>query len=134
MTTFGNWLRTNLNRAGLSNAELGRRVGVSGTYIGNLIRDYSQNTKSGRVRPSEEVVESIAKALGTDVDEARLAAGYAAKHGGKIADEISRRISIAMQGKDFSEQDQAEILEEADLAINLILARRRARQEKSNGG
>jgi transcriptional regulator with XRE-family HTH domain len=76
--TFGNWLRNQINNANLSNAELARRVGVSATYIGNLVRDFSPNTKKGRGRPSEDVVEQIAKALGADINEARRAAGYAA--------------------------------------------------------
>lgn len=79
--SFGDWLREKINERQLSNAALARRAGVSPTYIGNLVRDYSQNTKSGKVRPSEEVVERIAKALGVDVDvdAARLAAGYASQ-------------------------------------------------------
>jgi transcriptional regulator with XRE-family HTH domain len=76
--TFGDWLREKIADRGVSNAELGRRVGVSATYIGNLVRDYSPNKrKPGRSRPSEPVVEAIANALGAPVDEARVAAGYA---------------------------------------------------------
>lgn len=76
--TFGEWLRDNLNNLGISNAELARRVEVSPTYIGNLVRDYSPNMTSKRLpRPSEEVVEKIAKACKVPVNEARLAAGYA---------------------------------------------------------
>lgn len=76
--SFGEWLRKNLNSSGLSNSELARRVEISSTYIGNLVRDYSPNMTSHRApRPSEAVVEKIAKALGRPLNEARLAAGYA---------------------------------------------------------
>jgi transcriptional regulator with XRE-family HTH domain len=75
-TSFGEWLRGKITENNLSNAELGRRVGLSPTYIGNLVRDHSPNSKTGSIRASEGVVASIAKALGVDIDEARLAAGY----------------------------------------------------------
>ena len=76
--TFGEWLRKNLNDRGISNAEFARRVDVSGTYIGNLVRDYSPNMTSARApRPSEAVVAAMAKALEVPLNEARLAAGYA---------------------------------------------------------
>jgi transcriptional regulator with XRE-family HTH domain len=76
--TFGEWLREKLKEARMSNAELARWVDVSPTYIGNLVRDYSPNTKSGKApRPSERLVEKIAKAVKADPDEARQAAGYA---------------------------------------------------------
>ena len=75
--TFGDWLRQQIKESGFSNAEVARRAGVSPTYIGNLVRDFSPNTKDGKGRPSEEVVADIAKAFGANTDDARLAAGYA---------------------------------------------------------
>lgn len=78
--TFGGWLRTKINESDISNAELARRVGVSPTYIGNLLRDYSPNSKTGSIRASEPVIEAIAKALNASLDEARLAAGYAPRN------------------------------------------------------
>ena len=78
--TFGEWLRFRLQDARLSNAELARKVGVSATYIGNLVRDFSPNTKSGKGRPAEPVVERIACVLNADVDDALVAAGYAPKN------------------------------------------------------
>jgi len=74
--TFGEWLRTRINDLGLSNAEVARRAGVSATYIGNLIRDYSPNTKTGRVQPSAEVVRNIGAAVGAAPADALIAAGY----------------------------------------------------------
>lgn len=76
--TFGEWLRKKINATGMSNAAFARQVGVSSTYIGNLLRDYSPNMTSTRSpRPSEPVIESMATALGVPLNEARLAAGYA---------------------------------------------------------
>lgn len=74
--SFGEWLRKNIEDRGLSNREVARRADVSATYIGNLVRDFSQNTRSGKVKPSEDVVERIAFALDADLNEARTAAGY----------------------------------------------------------
>lgn len=74
--TFGEWLREEIKRTGLSNAEIGRRSGFSPTYIGNLVRDHNPNTKDGKGRPSEEAVTLIAKATGGNLDDAREAAGY----------------------------------------------------------
>lgn len=74
--SFGEWLRHHINLSGLSNAEVGRRVDVSGTYIGNLIRDFSPNSKTGKIRASEEVVEKLAQLFSCDLDEVRDYAGY----------------------------------------------------------
>ncbi len=83
LMTFGEWLRKKLPESNISNAELARRVGVSPTHIGNLIRDYSPNKRTpGPSRPSEDVVEAIAKALNQPVDEARRAAGYSSDDDG----------------------------------------------------
>lgn len=75
--TFGEWLRIKVNASRMSNAEFARRTGVSATYVGNLLRDYSPNMRSARApRPSEPVIERMAIALGVPLNEARQAAGY----------------------------------------------------------
>ena len=75
--TFGDWLRQQIKLRNLSNAEVARRAKVSATYIGNLVRDFAPNTKSGVGKPSEDVLAAIVKAVGGNLNEARLAAGYA---------------------------------------------------------
>ena len=78
--SFGDWLRGQIQKNHLSNAEVARRAGVSGTYISNLVRDFSPNMTSNQApRPSEKVVTRIAAALNAPENEARLAAGYAPK-------------------------------------------------------
>lgn len=74
---FSDWLRNQLKNQGISNAELARRVGVSPTHIGNLVRNHSPNKKSGEAGASVELIDKIAKALGAPIAEARLAAGFA---------------------------------------------------------
>lgn len=76
---FGKWLRETMELRRVSNAELARRARVSPTYIGKLVRNYSPNMKGEKApRPSEPVVEQIAKSLDVPLNEARKAAGYAA--------------------------------------------------------
>lgn len=76
---FGKWLRETMDIRRVSNAELARRAGVSATYVGKLVRNYSPNMKDERApRPSEPVVGMIAKALDVPLNEARNAAGYSA--------------------------------------------------------
>lgn len=75
--TFGELLRRRIKELDISNAEVARRTSLSPTYIGNLVRDHSPNTKKGKGRPSEDAVEVIAKAVEIPLAEARIAAGYA---------------------------------------------------------
>ena len=74
--TFGEWLRAEITKAGVSNAEVARRAKISPTYVGNLMRDFSQNATKKGSRPSEKVVAAIAKALNADLNDALRAAGY----------------------------------------------------------
>lgn len=87
--SFGEWLRSKIKEKDISNAELARRIDVSATYIGNLLRDFSPNSKTGSIRASEKIVEAIAKELNSDIDEARNAAGYASKNADEIPPEIA---------------------------------------------
>lgn len=80
--TFGEWLRKKILEQRISNRELAQMAGLSPTYVGNLVRDYSPNMIGNRApRPGEDVVERIAKALNAPLDEARLAANYAPRNG-----------------------------------------------------
>ncbi len=76
--SFGNWLRKQLNTRALSNAEFARLIGVSPTYVGNLVRDYSPNMTANRApRPGEAIVEKMAIILNVPLNEVRRAANYA---------------------------------------------------------
>lgn len=123
--TFGEWLRERLNGRGMNNADLARLTELSPTYIGHLVRDFSPNTKSGRVRPSEETVDSIAKALGVPVDEARLAAGYAAVHETASHDLDGVFVSFD-SASELTEEEKSELL----AAVRLIAQGIRAKKTK----
>lgn len=118
---FSDWLRIQLQDKGWTNAELARRVGVSQTYIGNLVRGYSPNTKSGKARPSVAVVDRMAKALNIPLDEARLVAGYAPQLdrpvSAKEAIELIRRMIPGFEGLllssgELTDERAEEILED----------------------
>ena len=74
--TFGQYLARRREAAGLSQAELAGRVGVTPTYIGYLERGDDPTGIGDAMRPVVEVVDAIAEALDTPVAEARCAAGY----------------------------------------------------------
>ena len=121
--TFGEWLRLQIKNTGLSNAEVARRAKLSPTYIGNLVRDFSPNTKDGKGRPSEEVVAEIAKAVSGNLNEARLAAGYAPEGDfTKDSHEILEGVTINFQdGGKLSKKKQKEILNAARLIVRGVM-------------
>jgi transcriptional regulator with XRE-family HTH domain len=74
--SFGQWLREERTRRRLSQEELARDVGCTGSYI-SLLECAKPDRRSGvPLRPSVEVVDAVAAALGVSRREARLAAGY----------------------------------------------------------
>lgn len=74
--TLGELIQEALAELGWSNAELARRTGFSSTHIGNLIRDYSPGTKSGKpTRLPMDTVDRIADALNRPRALFRRAAG-----------------------------------------------------------
>lgn len=121
--TFGEWLRQQINEQKLSNAEVARRAKVSPTYIGNLVRDFSPNKKDGKGRPSEDVVEEIAKAVGGNLDDARLAAGYAPQDISQDAHEIAAGIQIIFQnGAKLTKKQKEEIRQTAAVIARGVMA------------
>lgn len=77
--TFGLWLSETLRNAGLRQADLVERTGLSKSYISTLVGDKPNSTTGRPIRPEPQVVEKIARALGVPVGEARLRAGYRAE-------------------------------------------------------
>jgi|GEM_PF-2776640 len=73
---FGQYVTRIRKKAGLTQEELARRVGLSTFYIDNLERGIDPTGKSKMLQPPCEVVDNIAKALGWNLFEARGAAGY----------------------------------------------------------
>jgi|SRR5690606_4835298 len=95
--TFGDWLRLHRKRKYLTIEDLAKKVGRSKQYISVLEREEPHALTGKPVKPSEDVVEALAAALGTDLDEARLAAGYAP---------LKEVPAIFHEFEDLSEADQ----------------------------
>jgi transcriptional regulator with XRE-family HTH domain len=109
--TLGELIAHRLLELGWSNAELARRTGFSTTYIGNLARDVSPGTKTGRPkRIPDETVERIARALSVPIDRARTAAGLAKKER-LMPDTIEQALDIAAywEAKELDEKDKEKL-------------------------
>jgi transcriptional regulator with XRE-family HTH domain len=74
---LGDLMRAKIKELGWSNAELARRVGVSPTHIGNLLRNIAPGTKSGQIRRIPlETIDKIAAQLSIPADLAHRAGGW----------------------------------------------------------
>lgn len=131
--SFGDWLRSQINERGWSNAEFARRTGMSPTYIGDLIRGHKKDSPQHKVRPSEKKVVIIAKVLGQKLDDVRELAGYV-----RLSKKLIQEQSVHI-GKGvllvFPEQCKVTELEKQNLiilnrlAINGLLAYRLIAEE-----
>lgn len=132
--SFGQKLREWRRRRGLTQTELAAAVGVNVSYISNLERDFSANTKSGRPRASVDLCDRLARTLGVDKDEVRLEAGYAPVNFGakpkNAAELIAALEKLGIEGilfdgdiSDLSEDDYQEILDSVRMAVELTLRR-----------
>lgn len=74
---FGQWLRANRRRLGLSQEEVGESIGRTKGYISTLERNYSASKSGDPVRPDVKDVEKLARVLRVPINEARDMAGYA---------------------------------------------------------
>lgn len=128
---FGKWLLEKRKEQRLTQTGLGVRAGISTSYVSTLEREQPHGITNAAPQPTVEVVESIAKALNADIDEARLAAGYAPRNGSATNTfNLGENARVQLFDKNLSEEDQAEIAEQLSITYRVILERRAARQEK----
>ncbi len=113
---FGRMVREARLRQDMSQQDLARLAGVNASSV--------SRAEAGVVRPSEETVERLAKALGLDPDRCRLAAGYAPKS----ANALER--TLAASRRDGYETP---LSPEVKKAVELILEelRRESRDKKT---
>jgi transcriptional regulator with XRE-family HTH domain len=128
LMTFGKWLLERRREKGLTQGELARRANISTSYVSTLERSEPHSITNTSPQPTAEVVESIAKALGVETDEARLAAGYAARNGSSTNIDISDDVRLILLGKDISPEDR----EEYERAVSLAVAMAKQRIEEKN--
>lgn len=73
---FGEWLKKWREEKGFTQDELGKAIGKTKQHISNLERRQQHYASGGYARPSLETVDSLARALGRPLKEARDVAGY----------------------------------------------------------
>lgn len=128
---FGKSLYTWRKAKGLTQEDLAVAVAVNVSYISNLERNFSATTKSGKPRPSEDLCARFAKVLGRELDEVRLAAGYAPS---------DQRAMIEVEGLRFAphhaEQYTPEELEELKQTIEVSygIFKKRVEERKKREG
>lgn len=76
-SSLGAWLREKRLAAGLSLQDVADRAGVSKQYVNTIEREVPHPESKGKPRPTQKVVDGLAKAVGAPIAEARLIAGYA---------------------------------------------------------
>ena len=99
--TFGQYLTRRREAAGLTQAELAGRVGLTPAYIGYLERGSGPTGVGVGMRPRLEALSAIAEALGVPLAEVRCAAGYAAPEDSDV--------SCEAVGDTFGESDFASL-------------------------
>lgn len=73
---FKDYLRAKLTEKGMRPAELARASGVTKQNIGRILNDTRHPISGGLPKVTVETIEKLAKGLGVDVDEAKIAAGF----------------------------------------------------------
>lgn len=134
--SFGQKLKVWRKAKGMTQEELALAVGVHSSYISNLERDFSANAKSGKPTASEKLAEKLAKVLSVNVDEMRMAAGYAPKNQNEIQI-IAKRLASGVMASGFDNLQDEELreafLEDMQTIAESMLKRRLAEQEKKKG-
>ncbi len=104
--SFGENVRLALLDRGWSNAQFSRRVGISTTMIGNIIRGLSPGTKSGELNLKPEMVDKISSLLEFPPAEARLLAGCNPVDLAKIEPYLA---TLMYEHSDLEEKDKDEL-------------------------
>lgn len=135
MLDFARWLQAELELKRMRPAELARRAGVSKQNIGKILNRTPHSLTGTIPNPKVETVDAIAKALGSNQDEARIAAGYAPSNlpVGKpkdLPDLLKRLEDMGVENLHFYDEDRLrdaspeqlqDMLESISLAIRLTI-------------
>ena len=128
----------------MSAAELSRRSGVTKQHLHKLLNNERSAMTGVVTKPSVDTVDKIAKGLGWNQDEARIAAGYAPANLASKPTSISElhaaleRLGLPIPllyggfPKDEDGEGYQEILERIRLDFEMVLSRLNRNIDKSN--
>lgn len=135
--TFGSELKKKRTEKRFSLRELARRTNDVCTYSYIAQLEGERGGKKGTYSPDVEIVEALAKALDWDINEARLAAGYAPvnvqmQNGFKIhlPDGLEMYIPYSVE---ISTQEEADRLQQ-DIELVYQMTKERLRRDRCNRG
>ena len=102
-TPFGEWLKKTREAKGFTQEELAKAANniCTSAYISSLERGQDVGKKGKPTRPSEEIVEALATALGTSVLQARRLAGYDTTGMPDPALEMLNQLAVAEQAAEI---------------------------------
>lgn len=103
VTPFGEWLRKTREAKNLTQEELARAANdvCTSAYISTLERGQDVGKKGKPTRPSEEIVDALATALGASVVTARKLAGYDASGVSDPALDLINQLAVAEQAAEI---------------------------------
>lgn len=117
--SFGKWLSSRREDARLTQQEVADRVGISFSYVSALERDVPNSRDGSPRRLRASKVEKLAKVLGVDVNEARLAAGYNPVSSGVLS--LSARGEFSFESRANLQNDDSVPLDvDPELQVSLV--------------
>lgn len=130
--SFGDWLREKRVQKHLRQADVARRAGVSVSYISTIERNARHSTSNARLQPQRDAVIAIANALGEDVTEALMIAGYAPEEPEKL-DILERDdIRVALFTGSIPPEHLEEFKRTIEIAVEIFERQMREKQERDD--
>lgn len=129
---FGDWLREKRLERGWRQADVAKRAGVSLSYISAIERGERHHLSDSPTLPKRDVVIAIARALGEDVTETLMIAGYAPEEPSKL-DILERDdIKIALFTGTIPPEHLEEFKRTIEIAVEIFERQMREKQERDD--
>lgn len=130
---FGQWLRRHRKQLRLTQKDVADRANLSFSYVSTLERQQPHTITGNDILPTREKVESLARAVQGDLNEALLLCGYAPvnvqmQNGFKIhlPDGLEMYIPYSVE---ISTQEEADRLQQ-DIELVYQMTKERLRRER----
>jgi transcriptional regulator with XRE-family HTH domain len=134
---FGVWLREKRKARDWTQEELGKKAGISISYVSTLERNQPHSITGTELRPALDKVDAIARALGVPLAEARLAAGYAppitAEQVRTLANQLAEKVMAAGLDDLQDEELREAFMRDMQTIAESMLKGRLQEQEKRRG-